>query len=181
MNDVLAIRDQRGVGIKRVLEYRAQHDPIIGLKYVFGTVSVVDIEIDNCDPVDPLGQGVGCTHRDVVEDTESHSTVPSRVVPRWSDATEYRVDPVMYHHVDTLHHGTGCAVGGFQALWSHHRVRVEHYQAGPWRAAFDLIQIVGRVYATEVLATCTWRVKPPEEVHQTVRNKRILNGIKSSR
>jgi hypothetical protein len=58
MNNVTAIRDQRGAGIIRVLEYRAQQDALIGLEYAFNTIAMVNIEIDNRDPVKACGQGM---------------------------------------------------------------------------------------------------------------------------
>jgi hypothetical protein len=108
-NNVTAIRDQRGAGIIRVLEYRAQHDALIGLEYAFGAIAVVDIEIDNRDPVKACGQGMGCTYRGVVEDAEPHRAVSPRMVPRRPDAAEYCVRLVVHHHINALQQGTGDA------------------------------------------------------------------------
>lgn len=103
MNDVLVLAVQRGVGIEWVLKCRTQHNPLIILKHAFGTIAVVDIEIDNRDAREASGEGMGRTHRYVVEDTESHRPVLLRVVPWWTDATERRVRLAAQYQIDPLH------------------------------------------------------------------------------
>jgi hypothetical protein len=181
MHNMVVIRDQRGIGIKRVLEHRTQHYPIVRLKYVFGTIAMVNVEIDTRDPFKARSKGMGCAHRDVVEDTEPHRAASSRMVSRRSDAAEYCVGLAMYYHIDSLHHGAGGTVGGFEAIWPHHCVRIEHRQAGYWCAAFYFIQIFRRVHPTELFTGCAWRVKPLEQAHQTGGNKCILDCVKTVR
>jgi hypothetical protein len=67
---------------------------------VLGAVAVVDVPVNDEDPVQTAGHGVGGGDGGVVDEAKPHAVSRRRVVTRWPDEGEGRLGPTVEHGVD---------------------------------------------------------------------------------
>ena len=156
------------VWIERMLERRHHQHALVVAEDVFGAVAVMDVEIDDRNPREPMVlERMGGRDRDVIEDAKPHGTRTLRVVPGRPDTAERILRPASGHHVGRKHRGAGRAQRGIQGVWIHCRVGIEVDRSVARRRAFDGVHIARIVYALEVLARCGRRIDVQQEIAQT--------------
>src|SRR5262245_55820652 len=88
---------------------RDEQDGVIAVEAPLRGVAVVDVVIDDGDAIEATGTRVRRGDGDVVEETESHRTVPLGMMTRWSDERQgARITTLFEHMLDSGH---SCASG----------------------------------------------------------------------
>ena len=79
------VGESTGPGVERVLVQRHVEHARVVVEHPLGAVPVVDVVVEDRDPVQPRSTRRRGGHGDVVEQTEPHRAILFRVVPRGSD------------------------------------------------------------------------------------------------
>ena len=79
-------------GVVRELVRRDEEDPRVPPERLLRAVAVVDVEVDDGDPLQAAGEGRGGAHGHVVEEAEAHGPARGRVVPRGAHRAEGPVE-----------------------------------------------------------------------------------------
>src|SRR5215212_2041491 len=79
-----------GPGVEGALVHREVQHSRVGVEDVLRAVAVVDVPVEDGDPVDPLRAGVLGGYRGVVQEAEAHPVIPSGVMARGAGDGEGR-------------------------------------------------------------------------------------------
>ena len=114
------------VWIKRVLERGNHQDAGFLAEDVLGPVAVVDIEVDDRDPFEPVMlQCMRGADRHVVEQAEPHGPIAARVVSRRAHIAEGVLDFAPHYEIGGMHDGACRAEGGLKRMWIHCGIGIE--------------------------------------------------------
>ena len=116
-----------------------------------GTVAVMDIEVDDRNPLEALVlQRIGGGHGHVVEQAKSHGAIRGRVMPAGPYGAK-RIDGAFVQHlVDRQQSGARGAPRRRQGILIHRRIRIQLQIAFPRRTLEDQVNIGSAVHALEV-------------------------------
>jgi hypothetical protein len=118
-----------------------EHPRVAG-KSGLGAVAVMDVEIDNRDPLQAMHfQRVARGNRDVVEKAEAHGAGRFRMVARRPHAAECIVITPFDHRVGGGHRSAGGAQRGLPRMRIHRRIRVDLGVALVRRTAADVVDV----------------------------------------
>eukprot|EP00960_Hanusia_phi_P068920 766965-Hanusia_phi.AAC.5 len=88
---------------------REEEDRAVGQEHLLCPVAVVDIPVEDQDPLCPLPQlRLPCGHCHIAEDAEAHGARRKRVVSRGSDRTERSSESIAGDHLRGLHDRASC-------------------------------------------------------------------------
>ena len=141
-----------GSRIVRRLVKRDVEDVASVCEDVFGTVAVMNVPVDDRDPVEPGGESIGCCDRHIVQQAEAHGPVVLCVVTRRAHCDE-RIDRLAGDCGPRRGDSTpGGEARGEPRMPVGARVGVEHGTIAVGRG-FELIDVGRCVYAFDLGAT----------------------------
>src|SRR5690348_11790226 len=109
-----------------MLKRRCHHDTLIIPKNILGTISVMNIEIHDCDALESIRfHRVGCPHSYVVEQAKPRRAIPLSMMSRGANTAKSVVRFLPDHEIRCEHHRAGSAISCCKAVPVHCRVRIK--------------------------------------------------------
>ncbi|OQC04330.1 MAG: hypothetical protein BWX79_02517 [Alphaproteobacteria bacterium ADurb.Bin100] len=126
VHQIRSIRAGTPDRIEGMLVETGHQDALVPGDDVFGAVAVVDVEVDDGHPLQPMAlQRVLGRNRHVVEKAEAHRLVTARMMARRSDGAEGVVQFPRHDRIGCCQRGAGGAQGGIPGMDIEGGVRVD--------------------------------------------------------
>ena len=152
VDDVGFVGGKGCAGVERVLEAGGEEYALLISEDVFGTVAVVDVEIDDGDPVHAVTiQGFGSADGDVVQKAKAHGAAALGVVSRWAAEAEGLLRFSRFYELEGAATGAGGVQRGLPGMLHHDGVEVEHVRFAGFAEATQVLEVLLVVDADEVL------------------------------
>ena len=165
------------VGIERVLENTAHQHLVVALENILGTVTVMNIEVDDRHALKPMHlDRMRSSNSNVVEEAEAHRVGALGMVAGRADRTEGILNFVPHDQVDCHATGTGRTQCCRPGMRTHRRIRVEVGNSLLRRRALDPLQMRSRMYAQQLFKGCQRCVVVGEIGIDPLRDQVVADG-----
>ena len=139
-----------GAGIEGRLVHRHVEHLRIALEDVLRAIAVVNVVVDDRDPIDAERTGMRRADRDVVVEAEAHGAIAFGMVAGRANQREGPGVPAVDHPLDTLHRSARGQQRHLVGLGAGEGVGIERDRRP--RRLGDPLQVVAVVHAVELLA-----------------------------
>ena len=168
--------DRFGEWVERVLIGRAEEHPRVAADDVEGSVALVGVEVDDCDPLETVScERVACAYRNVVEETEAHGAVPARMVAGWSDGAERVGQFARDHQVNRPHHSASRVTSGLEGMGIHLGIRIDLEISGIGNVCTDPGNVLTGVRSLQLLLSHLGGFVGFEVVHEPCFDQGIVD------
>ena len=135
-----------------MLETRQNHHPRIISEDVFGSISVMNIEVHNTDSFETeFLHGVGRCHGDRIKETKTHGQVPFRMMSGRPNGTKnmFMVSP--RHPIDRIQKSPGSQKTAIPSEFVHDRVGIDRKITLRRSASLEKVPVVTRMDSQNIV------------------------------
>src|SRR5215469_12625422 len=168
-------------GIEGRLVRRRVKECVIGLERRLSAIAVMDVEIDDGDPLEPMRlASPERADRDVIEKAKAHRAVGFGMVPRRTYRTESIVRLVRDHRIYCSDHCAGGAQGGQTRGWRQDSVGIDADMTRFGDRAHQALDVRARMNSQKILKRGLERLASLQSIEFRI-SQRIEHGAEPCR